>query len=28
MGFTHSHNDDAKVLTAIGEQTRRREGRG
>lgn len=27
MGFTHSHNDDAKVLTAIGEQTRRREGR-
>jgi hypothetical protein len=28
MGFTHSHNDDAKVLTAIGEQTRRRDGRG
>ncbi len=28
MGFTHSHNDDAKVLTAIGEQTRRREARG
>ncbi len=27
MGFTHSHNDDAKVLTRIGEQTRRREGR-
>ena len=24
LGFTHSHNDDAQVLTAIGEQTRRR----
>ena len=27
MGFTHSHNDDVQVLTRIGEQTRRREGR-
>jgi ectoine hydroxylase-related dioxygenase (phytanoyl-CoA dioxygenase family) len=26
MGFTHSHNDDVQVLTAIGEQTRRRRG--
>jgi phytanoyl-CoA hydroxylase len=25
LGFTHSHNDAAPVLTAIGEQTRRRE---
>jgi len=24
LGFTHSHNDDVQVLTAIGEQTRRR----
>jgi hypothetical protein len=27
LGFTHSHNDDVQVLTAIGEQTRRRAGR-
>ncbi|MCB9876547.1 MAG: phytanoyl-CoA dioxygenase family protein [Planctomycetes bacterium] len=27
LGFTHSHNDDVQVLTMIGEQTRRREGR-
>ncbi len=27
LGFTHSHNDDVQVLTAIGEQTRRRDGR-
>lgn len=27
LGFTHSHNDHAKVLTLIGEQTRKREGR-
>ncbi|MGE3173829.1 MAG: phytanoyl-CoA dioxygenase family protein [Planctomycetota bacterium] len=27
VGFTHSHNDRVEVLTAIGEQTRRREGR-
>ncbi len=26
VGFTHSHNDRADVLTAIGEQTRRRGG--
>lgn len=25
LGFTHSHNDAVQVLTAIGEQTRRRE---
>lgn len=25
LGFTHSHNDDVQVLTAIAEQTRRRE---
>ena len=28
MGFTHSHNDAGEVLTAIGEQTRRRQARG
>lgn len=28
LGFTHSHNDDAEVLTAIAEQTRRREAGG
>jgi hypothetical protein len=27
MGFTHSHNDDVQVLTRIGEQTRKRQGR-
>lgn len=27
LGFTHSHNDDNKVLTLIGEQTKKREGR-
>ncbi len=27
LGFTHSHNDDVEVLTAISEQTRRREER-
>lgn len=27
LGFTHSHNDRVDVLTAIGEQTRRRGGR-
>lgn len=27
LGFTHSHNDRVDVLTAIGEQTRRRAGR-
>ncbi len=27
MGFSHSHNDSVQVLTAIGEQTRRREQR-
>ena len=26
LGFTHSHNDEVQVLTAIGEQTRRRRG--
>ena len=27
QGFTHSHNDSAQVLTAIGEQTRKRQQR-
>lgn len=27
LGFTHSHNDNVQVLTRIGEQTRKREGR-
>lgn len=27
LGFTHSHNDNVQVLTRIGEQTRRRQGR-
>jgi len=27
LGFTHSHNDDVEVLTAISEQTRHREER-
>lgn len=27
LGFTHSHNDSTTVLTMIGEQTKKREGR-